>query len=251
MAAPWDYPGTATPHSGLLLSGTFLPLHGDDGSQSLDDTLARAGVAPVAARTLVVAVGSNASPSVMRRKAAAGDASEVIPFFSGTLHGMAVGHSAHASLAGYVATAPYLSPHAATTVVASLLDDQQLGCVDTSEFNYVRRLIRCDQCRLEVDGPEQPVGFHIYDSRWGVVSRPGGEPLPAGSQGDLFATLRAEWPPYTDILGGQNDLRTTLRLLAADEQRRVAFREALAASGWVRTSGLGRNTRVGTIEQRF
>lgn len=240
MAAPWDYPGTPTPHSGLLVSGRVLPLHGVDRRRALDDALADAGVAPVAVRTLLVAVGSNASPSVMGRKMAAGGASEVIPFFSGTLHGFAVGHSAHASLAGYVATAPYREPQAATTVVASMLDDQQLGCIDTTEFNYVRRFIRSDQCRLEVDGGGQRAGFHVYDSRWGLVSRPGGDPLPAGSQSDLFATLRAEWPPYTEVLGGADDLRTTMRLLAADEQRRRAFRRSLAASGWVRPSGLDR-----------
>ena len=97
-----------------------------------------AGAAPLAERTLVVAVGSNASPDVMRCKFARAGVDATVPFVRVRLGGIAVGHSAHVSLAGYVAAAPYHAPGATATFTASLLDDDQLECLDETERTYTR-----------------------------------------------------------------------------------------------------------------
>jgi len=92
---PWEYPGKAPEHSGLLAGGSYRQMAIKPG---LDG------------RQLVVAVGSNASPAVMRRKLSRRGVSTVIPFVTAEADGIGAAHSAHVSKAGYVAAAPFPVP---------------------------------------------------------------------------------------------------------------------------------------------
>jgi hypothetical protein len=247
-ACPWAYPGTAATCSGLLEGGRFTP-------RPACDLLAGA-----ASRTLVVAVGSNASPAVMHRKLARHGVSGPVPLVAAKLTGCAVGHSAHVSVPGFVPAAPYLRADACTPVYATLLDRPQLRCVDASEPSYVRRRVARGRCVLELDGGTRPASFALYDGRWGVLAPPDQAPVPFGSQQALHALLRLHWPLYEELLdrgrddgtahagtGGDadDDLAAAQRVigaLAADEALRTRVREAFAATGWTRDSGLAQWT---------
>jgi hypothetical protein len=215
--APWDYPGTAPPSSGLLRDGRYYPPEALDGRQ------------------LVVAVGSNASPAVMHRKFARQGASTTIPFVTGTVTGLAIGHSAHVSRHGYIAAAPILDPSTRTAVVASLLDAEQLECLDRTEPNYDRRLVDERTCRLVLDGNESPPSFLIYASKWGVLAS-GGIPFALMSQQDLYAVLRRACPPYDALLAGL-DFQHAMRRFATDQNLRNQTRAAFEQSHCITPSG--------------
>lgn len=236
VAFPGQYPGPPAPGSGLLSGRAFTPLS----APSLLERLARE---PQGEKALVLAVGSNACPGVLHRKLAAGGARDTVPFLTGILHGCAVGHSAHVSVPGYVAAAPYRDEAAATPVYATLLDAQQLACVDRTEPNYVRRVLAGRECRLGLDGGiEQPGELYLYDSRWGVLAPPDAPPLALRSQAALHDYLRAHWKPYGGLLaeaGLQDDRVEDLpHRLAAEPHLRTRIRETLRSTGWSRPSGL-------------
>ncbi|WP_286311526.1 hypothetical protein [Agromyces mangrovi Wang et al. 2018] len=115
-------------------------VHGRAGVTTVERLLAREGAAPIAERTLVVAIGSNASPEVIAGKYAnaASGCHWATPFLTGVLHGVGVGYSAHVTPRGYIPAAPHASPHAVTPVVAAWFDDAQLDVVDATERNYDR-----------------------------------------------------------------------------------------------------------------
>jgi hypothetical protein len=207
-------------------------------SLSLNYSLLMANVAAPDQRVLVVAVGSNASPDVMRRKFEKHGVSDVLPFINGKLHDIGIAHSAHVSAAGYVAAAPYFALGAATPVFASLLDRRQLRCLDDTEPNYVRRLVSSAQCRLELEGGEEPECFYVYDSMRGVIAKPGMEPFPLASQEGILTSLRTQWPEFLALFGEIQDPAVALKALGADEFLRAAVRDALVSTDWARPSGL-------------
>jgi hypothetical protein len=245
-ASPWAYPGTAAECSGVLEDGRFTPLPVADLLGGCEDQRG--------SRTAVVAVGSNASPAVMHRKLSRHGVGGRVPLVSGTLLGCAVGHSAHVSVPGFVPAAPYLRAEARTPVYVTLLDYEQLRCVDRTEPNYVRRGLSPGRTALELeDGSSPESSFYVYDSRWGVLAHAGGQPggrsvVPFGSQQALHALLRAQWPPYGRLLadlgdadGEREDLaavQAVMRALAADTGLRDRVREAFDATGWATPSGL-------------
>lgn len=240
LAAPLGYPGTAPGRSVLVVDRACLdldPLRGRGWGQadvrradgtvgSLDETLLQHGVAPVDRRTRVVAIGSNASVAVLRRKLATGRVSTTFPVLETVVDGVAVGHSAHVSMPGYVPAAPFAMAGARTTAYASLLDDEQLRCLDATEPNYTR-LVRD--------------GFHLYASVHGVLAPPGRAPLPLGAQAALFRRLAAECRPLASIFGGLEPEAVALRL-AQDAALRDDVRRVLADEGWSVASGLGRHS---------
>ena len=146
-------------------------------------------VADMDSRVAVVAIGSNASPTVMRAKLARAGCSLVVPMTVGVLGNVAVGHSAHVGVLGYMPAAPMRRAGATTPVVVSFLDERQLRAIDDTERNYDRvvltearhevtlvlheRLPRDD--RSDEDGPdedepgEQLSGLHLYRSHHGLL----------------------------------------------------------------------------------
>jgi hypothetical protein len=224
-AQPWCYPGRAATCSGLLDGDRFLPRASSELWHLAGD------------RSALVAVGSNGSPAVLYRKLARHSVVGSVPLITGTLRGCAVGHSAHVSVPGFVAAAPYRARDAVSRVVVSLLDERQVACLDRTEPNYVRRRLSPGGCVLDLGGGVRPPTFDLYDSRWGVLAPPGRPPLPFGSQVDLHAYLRGQWAAYRGLLGS-GTARHVMHRLAADVDLRTRVREALAATGWARPSGL-------------
>lgn len=265
-ARPWEYPGRSATCTGLLLGGEYVPVQapadgdwgaarlvdrarfGADGrvvgaaGDTLDAGLAAAGVAPVAQRTLVLAVGSNASPSVMRRKFAALGVAPVLPFIAATAEGLAVGHSAHVSLPGFVAATGFRRAGAQTTTFAALLDAPQLDCLDAAEPNYERRLLSRDDVPVTLDGGSLARHVQLYDSRWGALGPPAGSGLPSPRtllpQDDLYGWLAQHCPPWCGLVRPGPDHRATMGRLAADRGLREAVRDAWAELGWSRPTGL-------------
>jgi hypothetical protein len=224
--SPADYPGVPAPHSGLLAHGRFGPVP----VSALDDYLRT--------RALVVAVGSNASPAVVHRKLARCGASDEVAFLTGTVTGLAVGHSAHVSVPGFVPAAPFHDPRAATDVRALLLNEKQLSCLDATEPNYTRRAVPATTCRLQLDGGRAADVFWVYDGRWGVLAPPDAAPWPLTTQAQLHARLRAHWPPYEQLVVNSTSIPQLLRALARDARLRGRIRDAWHAEGWARDSGL-------------
>ncbi len=233
-AVPWAYPGTASQHSGLLDGERF---HAVADAAMLDALLVRAGAAPVSERHLVVAVGSNASPAVMRRKLERGGVSTVVPFLKVTMSGVAVGHSAHVSPPGYIPATPYGDDSSTVALRATLLDDRQLERVDATEPKYRRRLLGSSRCRLSFDGFECPDEVWLYESVCGVLTAPESGPVPLTEQRRLMDLLRQQLSGWGDLVGGGSGEDVALRL-AADPDLREASREHFARTGWACASGL-------------
>ena len=185
---PLQYPWDPPEFSGLVHGVDFLPL---ELAAGLDDALAEANAAPLEDRSLVVSIGANSSPDVMRRKFASyhHPVSPVLPLVRGQLHDIAVGHSAHVSRAGYIAAAPYLQLGECTTVWVSWLDEGQLLALDETEPNYRRIQLDADACPLVLDSGERPEAYSLYTSCWGVLTDGGPDKLPFLDQPALFRLL--------------------------------------------------------------
>lgn len=143
---PWEPPAA----SGVMDGNDFRHL---EPSAGLDEAFARAGAAPLEARSRVVSIGSNSGADVMRRKFANSHqpVSAVLPLVRGQFHNIAVGHSAHVSKAGYIAPAPYPLMGECTAVWLSWLDDVQLMALDETEPNYRRIQLDGEACPLVAD----------------------------------------------------------------------------------------------------
>ncbi|WP_427004424.1 hypothetical protein [Pseudarthrobacter sp. H2] len=205
---PLQYPWDPPPTSGVINGNDFLPLQlaagrplarsrlrdrAEDSLTSccLDKALDEAGAAPLDSRVLVVSIGSNSSPDVLRSKFAKyrQPVSRILPLIRGKLHNIGVGHSAHVSKAGYIAAAPYFRMGERTTVWVSWLDWRQLMALDETEPNYRRIQLDGDACPLVVDNGECPEAFSLFTSRWGVLTDGNGEKLPFLDQPALFRLL--------------------------------------------------------------
>lgn len=260
---PWTYPGRSAEGSGVLLGQSYValtaPADGDWGAArlrgtarfgtdggvvgragaTLDEALHAAGVASVPQRTLVLAVGSNAAPGVMRRKFAALGTAPVLPFLAVHVRGFAIGHSAHVSLPGFIAATGFRRAGATTDTFASLLDDDQLACLDATEPNYVRRALG-GALPVTSQGGARCAQIHFYDSRWGVLGRLAPEPLLP--QEELSRRLAAHCPPWRRLLGPHTGPRARMLRLAGDRALREAVRDAWAQCGWRHPSGLAEAT---------
>lgn len=201
---PLDYPFAPATASGVLLDDHVAPLslvpgratgdglvRLDGGALALDEVLRSRGLAACADRTLVVAVGSNAAPSVLLRKFHRAGASTVVPLLTCTATGIGLGYSAHVSKQGFVAATPFADPASTGTLVGSLLDDEQLDALDRTEPNYRRLLLSAHDYPLVIDGSgERPSQWSVYESIHGVLCIDGA-PVHLGTQRGLHAQLSA------------------------------------------------------------
>lgn len=146
-----------------------------------------------AGRTLVLAVGSNASPAVLARKLA--EVGSEVPSSSCAVTGLAVGHSAHVSAGGYIPAAPFAAPGVETTLHAGWFTPEQLAVLDRTEPNYDRVTLPAARfpIALEAGGADE---FDVYRSRWGVLAIDG-TPLGFRQQRELFVLLAATGAPTT------------------------------------------------------
>lgn len=153
----------------------------------------------VEGRTLVVAVGSNASPAVLARKLA--DADPVVPTSPCVVTGIAVGHSAHVSARGYIPAAPYAAPGVGTALHAGWFTPEQLDALDRTEPNYDRITLSAKRFLIELAAGTAE-HFDVYRSRWGVLAKDG-TPLGLTGQRELFAMFAS--------LGAPNGQREALQ----------------------------------------
>ena len=160
---------------------------------AIEQVLAAAGAAPLAERTLVLAVGSNQTPWTIARKyrRSGRDIDVTTPFVRCTVHGLAVGHVPSSAAPGYLPAAPYRAEGERMELVATWFDEEQLAVVDRTEPNYDRLRLEAADVPLALATGERPAHVDVYASRWGVLARDG-VPIPLRHrQQELFDELVA------------------------------------------------------------
>jgi hypothetical protein len=208
-AEPWRYPGPFLPFPCLQEGDCLIPLQFGMTPEFND-------------HHWVVAIGSNASPDVMRRKFERQGVSTRMLHLVGRLDGLALGHSAHVGVSGYLAAAVYPLASATLDVVVSALTTEQLQCLDSTERNYDRGTVHTG--RLHLDVPVQlPERAHIYLTRWGVIADED-QPVPFGPQRSIFQRL-ADWGLLPPAVSGT--IQHITRTLADHEDYRTDITTAL------------------------
>ena len=218
-------PTPSCAHCGADLSGPVR--------RPLGAVLAALEATPLADRTPVLAVGSNAAAAVMRHKLGSRGVSTVVPVLTGVVRALDVSHSAHVSRGGYVPAAPVHRSAARTPVVLQLLDDDQLAAVDETEPTYERVEVSAARYPILLPGGVRPRRVHVYSSRFGVIRLPGRGPTPLLPQTEVLAALQAAGVPHTS--GGPEEV--SARLAGSPDVRRAVGR-ALRELGLVRDPGL-------------
>jgi hypothetical protein len=215
-----DYPGTPAMQPGVLApDGGWSPLPGGEPPDEL-----------VVGRTCVLAVGSNASPAVLRAKLARAGVAEPVALVPCVVHGLDVAHSAHVSLGGYLPVTPCRRPlrvRPALPVVASWFGHLALAALDATEPNYQR-------LSLPDDTNGAPPGAQVYVSRWGVLARDG-QPVHPRPQVELHALLRTD--PQLAALLSSTDPAATVAALQEPEVR-SAVNARLQSPAWSAATGL-------------
>lgn len=199
---PRDYPWAEPSRAGMLTEAGLV-----------------ADVLPVdvEGRVPVIAVGSNASSAVLQRKLGPLLATGV-PVAAVEVEQLAVGHSAHVSLRGYLPAAPFRGVGSRAALVG-WYDADQLAALDASEPNYRRVTLPGDMpCRM---GDRHLSGAAVYESVHGVLGE-GGSPLDLLTQSAVLAWLARRLP---SPLAATLDHRMLTRL-DTREQVRVAMRDA-------------------------
>ncbi|OIV38563.1 hypothetical protein BIV57_04710 [Mangrovactinospora gilvigrisea] len=250
LLEPLAYPGRPAPGPAVLLGDGLTVLQRWDGA-AVDGLLAEAGAPPLAARTPVLAVGSNAAPAQLHHKLAAlPPAARAVPLCPVRADGLGVGVSAHISRAGYISAAPFAAPGARAALTATWLDPEQLAAVDATELTYRRR-----PARGPVALPDGTAldGAFLYVHRTGVLAAEGdGDvPLPAGPQPELLAGLLARSarlralfdhpgspaefsrPSPTTALAVKRSALAFVTRAAADPQLRTLAADLFQELGWV------------------
>ncbi len=189
--------------------------------------------APLADRTPVLAVGSNAASEVLAHKLRRHGAPAVVPLLTGVVRNLAVAHTAYVSHGGYVPATPSHRTGVRTPVVLQLLDDQQLGAVDATEPGYDRVELGARRYPLLVVGGFRPTRFHVYAAHAGVLDLPG-HGRRFLTQAEVLGALQEAGLPHT----GSGEPAAVAARLAGSAARRHDVRGALARRGMVRGSGL-------------
>ncbi|MGH3453627.1 MAG: hypothetical protein ACRDPQ_13015 [Nocardioidaceae bacterium] len=208
-----DYPGTPAPASGVLDGDRFWIGRELD---RLDD------------RTMVLAVGSNAAPSVLADKLRRVGVTGSVGMVRTEVAGLAVGYSAHVSRRGYIPAGPYAAA-GHTTGVALWLTEPQRSAIDATEPNYDRIALHRDDHPLRVELGEPPATFGVYVSRRGVLAVDG-VPLRLGTQRELYSRLAgvaelATLAPWDDAEAAAHAL--------TDPAVQVRIRAGFVAASWI------------------
>ncbi|SDM13985.1 hypothetical protein SAMN05421874_14047 [Nonomuraea maritima] len=179
MARPLTYPGRIPATSGVLVDDEYLPLLPVGGAvaeewQARDETLGkllvRSGCSPMSERYPVVAVGSNASPSQMRRKFMSHAIRPVIPMTLADVEGIAPGVSAHVNRWGYVPAVPVEAPGETSRLFVLWLDDRELATLDVTEPNYWRRRLPVDRHPVTLESGVRLPPCFVYVGRHGCLT---------------------------------------------------------------------------------
>jgi hypothetical protein len=254
LVDPLSYPGATLRHSFLWLDSWVYRIrpelgvgrsgwgvHIDGGPLAprgavgcLDDALQVTGAPSMTERWPVLAFGSNAAPAQLSTKfGLLSPVRRTIPVLRGSVAGLALGHSPHVSIPGYL---PYVivdgGPGAALDAFVLWLDPDQRAALDRTEPNY--RLVRmpAERFPLHIDGLDSIGAYGAYKGVWSALRWPG-EPWPAraASQQEVFGRLGRE-PWFAELLG-PGDARSWMPRLAADPVLRDAVRDGFVANGMV------------------
>jgi len=215
---PLDYPGPPIDAAGVLeADGAWTEL---GAGQPVPESM-------TAGRTCVLAVGGNGSPPRLHAKLAAAGVADRVAMVPYEVSGVGIAHSAHVSVAGYVATTPYALADGQVRVVASWFTAGQLAAVDATERNYTRQ-------RLPDAVRGAPDGAQAYVS-WRGVLAPGGVALAATTQAQVHAALAGD-PVLAELLPLGDPAATVAAL--RERVTATAVRERLRETGWVLPTGL-------------
>ncbi|WP_202638119.1 hypothetical protein [Bailinhaonella thermotolerans] len=239
--APLSYPGRWPEEAGLLRGEAFTRLGvraarlgewtvGDSG-RALDRALAGWGLARTGERYPLLAIGSNGCPAQMAYKLGKVSRPATLPMVPVVVRGIAVGVSAHVSLAGCVSASPYRDPGAETTLIVSWPDEAQMRAVDATEPNYHRVFLPGGEFPMRMPSGERLGGCHAYVNRHGVLTGGDGVPLRAMPQPGLLARLLADVPGLSALFGeGPGSFVERAR---ADEALRLRARALFRETGRV------------------
>ncbi len=215
---PLDYPGPPIDAAGVLeADGAWTEL---GAGQPVPESM-------TAGRTCVLAVGGNGSPPRLHAKLAAAGVADRVAMVPYEVSGVGIAHSAHVSVAGYVATTPYALADGQVRVVASWFTAGQLAAVDATERNYTRQ-------RLPDAVRGAPDGAQAYVS-WRGVLAPGGVALAATTQARVHEALAGD-PVLAEMLPLGDPAATVAAL--RERVTAIAVRERLREAGWVLPTGL-------------
>jgi hypothetical protein len=237
---PLDYPLAPVGGPRLLVGEHAVTLR-PRRPRTLERLLAEHGGAPLADRTPVLAVGSNAAAEVLAHKLARHGAPGVVPLLTGVVANLAVAHTAYVSRGGYVPATPVQQTGHRTPVVLQLLDDAQLAAVDATEPGYERVELAARHYPLLLVGGFRPRRFHVYAALAGALRLPGAHRR-LRTQAEVLAGLRRAGVPHTD----HDDPAAAAAALVGSAERRDAVRRHLAEQGHARPLGL-RAVPAGTL----
>jgi hypothetical protein len=258
--APLTYPGTPPPGDALLYNTSLYPVIRPNGVTELgdwvissagrqiriDDMLATANAVPMSERTPLIAVGSNRNPAQLVRKLcdpAQLAAYRVMPITQIRVHGIAVAHSAHIGVHGYVPYTAVARPgwHTHWAVWA---DPDQVAAIDGTEGNYTV-VTGTGQVKLWHDLQFEIREWRMYRSRWGALRFPPDlEPLVPETQQSVWRRLLSlEWFRVllpTPVV----DPAAAAALFAHDEDLRCEASSAFAIHGCAVSDGLDQVART-------
>lgn len=256
---PLSYPGRSVTSNCLLLGSWLYVLHATPGlpladwkvqhdggplppmaASSLGAALSAAGAPPMARRSPVMAVGSNAAPGQLAYKYRYHSCHNIIPITHVMVSKVVAAHSAHVSRAGYIPFIPVLTEGVQRTRLNVLwLDDEQLRRMDDTEPNYTRVIIKSPAVGAQLDSGQFLESFALYRGRWGALcTEPGASPMMATSQAEVYAFLSTrQW--FRSIVRELRDgPESAAAALVHDETRRSQIRHELALRGFVATDRL-------------
>ena len=250
IAAPLTYPGAAPDSPAVLVTDAGVlgvrPRAGALGawrvelapgnSKALDEVLGERGAALTGDRAPVLAVGSNAAPTQIRRKLSTAGLTASVPVTAVTVDGLSVGVSAHVSKAGYVPATPVPDPLATSQPMwVTWLAPEELEAMDKTEPNYDRVQVP-GSCAVRLTPVQALSQCWLYVSRHGYLTERSGEPRKLVGQGDLISRLLAELPALTDLAGNSPEEWVSR---ARDQGVRDGIRDLFRASGITRSPDRG------------
>ena len=202
-----DYPFARPGGSFLFVDGDVLPLKSisrglADAEIEIDGVWRRAGdylasrglsrIAPMSARTGVLAYGANAAPERLAHKFADFAPGGVIPVLHAALHDFDVVHASHFSSYGAVPATLERSPGTVAHVAVTYLDAPQLARMHETEFSLANYAYgRLGALHLEVDDLGALDRVHTYLTVYGHMAHEGEPAALAGieAEGRIFRAM--------------------------------------------------------------
>ncbi|MFI7615328.1 hypothetical protein ACIBP6_29275 [Nonomuraea terrae] len=187
---------------------------------------------PMPDRHPVIAVGSNASPSQMRRKFVGHAIRPVVPMTLADVAGVAPGVSAHVSRWGYVPAAPVQAPGQVARLFVLWLDERELATLDVTEPNYRRRRLPAARHPATLESGARLPPCFVYVGRHGCLVDRTGRARRLTDQHTLIQALLDESAELRRLCGSTpGEFVSSVR----DEATRDTVRRLFPAEGRVQS----------------